>query len=1216
VSPPLTSAPSAPPAESRSRMPPPPLSAPPATHRGQRRSVSPPLTSASLALPAALRSRMLPPLLSATTAPFHERSRRELPLPSSSIPAQPNKERRPKSTVPSSSPPVSPAINSLYATKPILDALLSSPSVQTHKNSDHDWSPPPLSQSAPTHETSLCDPPQQSHLPRANTTSRREPSRCSLSSPVRTSATRRREPSPQQSASVRNINFDHGDLLSLHDASSLHKLKAMVRPATAQESSGTDDSDRLSRLSTPSVSHAQSPSPSLSSSSGSHPEPKPPRYDDRLRQMLRERWANSLQEEAAAKETERHQLARQAADELLAATIREQREALQIHDITTHATTQAERDLVQYGWNRAQPDAALYLKNTWKDPYPPPPTVSGSRLITESAYASFQRAPQPSDLDALQDTVALDDLSGGVLQPTDPSHSFSYHLFHAIQDPLGVKFRKRLLSGPPIRPPPACSDSALADRTPLVHDPGINTPDTSLTECWRLELAYRDPAHDKDRLWITLSARLQGLLPLEHSPFLSHFSADGRRSSHRNSSHGILFLAFRKRSDAINALDEIGALAPSLPPINWTVRKSIPIWLQHVKRPCSAGTAPAARTGACFEHCDDQIEVHGAQSSVSTLHAPALTSSNPVMSRLRRTEATALLLHPRSLLESSIGSLTDSSDSASETHAWPVASCFNVPRHRFHQGPPEFSRYPLASSSPSQYPPVQSAPARPSRQMNPSLTTRLSSSLSNATSQRDFVNNTSSRQVYHAPLTSISSSKRSVVHITKLFDHLIIKESSSNAIKKSHLADNVASTSNQGLYEWFETELGKNFEFTSPSNLEYCLGVESLHFSDGKYLTYSQHKYADNLLKHFDFFDARPVTCPTDPKLSLAGSPPQVDLELQKEYRAKVGSLQWLALLTRPDLSNSVAILSHFVHAPGICHLEAANRVFQYVQGTANLGLTYVSDEALLPPLMPKLNQLVVFSDASFADCSDTAKSTTGDVLTLNGAAVIYGAKRQSTVMLCTSASETNALCKTTVAISQARLILSDLGARQDIPTPTHVDNKTALSLSEGKSVMSETQKHVTVQAKYVTECVHRGIITLVYVPTVQQRADIFTKPLGGQVFRLHQDVLMSVDPAKLSSSSALVVTAGVSPKLSLSAGALSSSSLSAGASHTSQLIKLLAQCRIKMSERNVLRWTLLRIKLFPPLRNQTSFWLDLLRKVDRQLDALQARLLGKSQLI
>ena len=86
----------------------------------------------------------------------------------------------------------------------------------------------------------------------------------------------------------------------------------------------------------------------------------------------------------------------------------------------------------------------------------------------------------------------------------------------------------------------------------------------------------------------------------------------------------------------------------------------------------------------------------------------------------------------------------------------------------------------------------------------------------------------------------------------------------------------------------------------------------------------------------------------------------------------------------RPDLSYSVAILSRFLHAPGISHLEEANRVFRYVKGTANLGLAYVSDEALLPPLMPKLNQLVAFSDASFADCSDTAKSTTGYVLTLN----------------------------------------------------------------------------------------------------------------------------------------------------------------------------------------------------------------------------------------
>ena len=47
-----------------------------------------------------------------------------------------------------------------------------------------------------------------------------------------------------------------------------------------------------------------------------------------------------------------------------------------------------------------------------------------------------------------------------------------------------------------------------------------------------------------------------------------------------------------------------------------------------------------------------------------------------------------------------------------------------------------------------------------------------------------------------------------------------------------YVNNNVAATSNESLYEWFETELGKNFEFTSPGNLAYCLGVEFLRSSD------------------------------------------------------------------------------------------------------------------------------------------------------------------------------------------------------------------------------------------------------------------------------------------------------------------------------------------------------------------------------------------------
>ena len=56
---------------------------------------------------------------------------------------------------------------------------------------------------------------------------------------------------------------------------------------------------------------------------------------------------------------------------------------------------------------------------------------------------------------------------------------------------------------------------------------------------------------------------------------------------------------------------------------------------------------------------------------------------------------------------------------------------------------------------------------------------------------------------------------------------------------------------------------------------------------------------------------------------------------------------------------------------------------------------------------------------------------------------------------------------------------------------------------------MTETQKHVTVQAKYVSECVQCGLIILICVSTTSNCADFLIKPLGGQVFCSHRDVVM-----------------------------------------------------------------------------------------------------------
>ena len=51
---------------------------------------------------------------------------------------------------------------------------------------------------------------------------------------------------------------------------------------------------------------------------------------------------------------------------------------------------------------------------------------------------------------------------------------------------------------------------------------------------------------------------------------------------------------------------------------------------------------------------------------------------------------------------------------------------------------------------------------------------------------------------------------------------------------------------------------------------------------------------------------------------------------------------------------------------------------------------------------------------------------------------------------------------------------------------------KIAIVVSEGKEIMHQTAKHVTVQS--VMECVQVGSVHLQYIPSAEQRADILPR--------------------------------------------------------------------------------------------------------------------------
>lgn len=406
-----------------------------------------------------------------------------------------------------------------------------------------------------------------------------------------------------------------------------------------------------------------------------------------------------------------------------------------------------------------------------------------------------------------------------------------------------------------------------------------------------------------------------------------------------------------------------------------------------------------------------------------------------------------------------------------------------------------------------------------------------------------------------------------------------------------YVDDILATTPSDELFQWFVGKLGDRFEYTYQGEASYCLGVEFIRSENGKFLTLSQQKYAKNLLTRFGMTDCKGVKTPMDPtiKLSLADCPEVVDPVLQREYRAKVGCLMYLAISTRPDLMYCVGYHSRYLHAPGVKHLQSINRAFQYLKDTTDRGITYVSDSTLLSPIFSDLNQLVAYSDADFAGCLDSAKSTTGFVILMNNGPIIWKASRQPTVMLSTSAAETQALMKTTVWAEHLRNMLDNMGSRQQNPTVIYCDNRTAIYVAEGRQMMTETQKHVTVQSKFVAERVALGVVLLQYVQTGQQRADIFTKALPGPAFRYHRDALMMTTDNYQHQA------------LSVKHQALTSTS-----------IKLSVALQNLVKQTSQLQWRVILARLLRSRKHEISMWADEVKRLQKRVKTMKIRLAGK----
>ncbi|KAJ0010373.1 hypothetical protein Pint_34048 [Pistacia integerrima] len=106
------------------------------------------------------------------------------------------------------------------------------------------------------------------------------------------------------------------------------------------------------------------------------------------------------------------------------------------------------------------------------------------------------------------------------------------------------------------------------------------------------------------------------------------------------------------------------------------------------------------------------------------------------------------------------------------------------------------------------------------------------------------------------------------------------------------------------------------------------------------------------------------------------------------QFRSLAGALQYLTL-TRPNLSYSVNFICQYMHAPTVDHFRALKRILRYVKGTYHYGLQLSQDSS---------QTLLGYSDADWANCPITRRSTTRFAVYLGHNLISWCSKKQTTL--------------------------------------------------------------------------------------------------------------------------------------------------------------------------------------------------------------------------
>jgi Reverse transcriptase (RNA-dependent DNA polymerase) len=129
--------------------------------------------------------------------------------------------------------------------------------------------------------------------------------------------------------------------------------------------------------------------------------------------------------------------------------------------------------------------------------------------------------------------------------------------------------------------------------------------------------------------------------------------------------------------------------------------------------------------------------------------------------------------------------------------------------------------------------------------------------------------------------------------------------------------------------------LQKRFYIKDLGRLKYFLDIEIAYSKKGLFL--SQRKYVLDLLQEIEKLGCKPIDTPIEPNIKIGPNDDEALTDIS-QFQRLVEKLIYLTV-TRPDITFAVNVVSQFMHAPRMTHMDAVVRILRYLKGCPGRGV-------------------------------------------------------------------------------------------------------------------------------------------------------------------------------------------------------------------------------------------------------------------------------------